>query len=108
MAQHHRLAQPHRAEAAMLVVVQVGAADAAVADADADLARAGLERRMVLDAEVLRRVDDDGAHHLTSVSSGPAGEMRRHVVAHQLAHGLAGLDRAARRMRRQQDIRESR
>ena len=40
----------------------------------------------------------------TGVSERPAGEMGGEIVAHQLAHGLAGLDRAAGMVRLQHDI----
>ena len=48
---------------------------------------------------------DDGAHErflllqTTGVSKRAAGEMRLEIVANQLSHRLAGLDRAARLMR---------
>ena len=62
MAEDHRLAQPHGAEAAVVEVVQVGAADAAGLDRDLDLAGAGGLGRALLDAQILRGMDDDGAH----------------------------------------------
>ena len=51
--------QPHHAEAAVIVVVQVGSADAAGLDGNGDLAGAGLFFRPFLDPEVLCGVD----HH---------------------------------------------
>ena len=62
VAEDHRLAQPHGAEAAVVEVVQVGAADAAGLDRDLDLAGAGGLGRALLDAEILGGMDDDGAH----------------------------------------------
>ena len=62
VAEDHRLAQPHGAEAAVVEVVQVGAADAAGLDRDLDLAGAGGLGLALLDAEILRGMDDDGAH----------------------------------------------
>ncbi len=60
--QDHRLAQPHGAEAALLVVMQVRAADAAGADADLHLAGPGRFGRDRLDAQVAGGVDDDSLH----------------------------------------------
>ena len=66
VAWDQRLADADRAEAAVLIIMKVGAADAAVADADVDVARA--EGRVVdlADAEVAGAVDDGGAHHRTA------------------------------------------
>ena len=64
MAEHHRLFHANGAEAAMLVVVQVGAADAAAANADAQLAGAEIGGRYLLDAQVAGGVDDEGFHRL--------------------------------------------
>ena len=60
--ERHRLLDPHGAEAAVVVVVQVRAADAARRDADADLVRSRRHDGDVLDPQVLGRVDDDAAH----------------------------------------------
>ena len=62
VAKDHRLAQPHRAEAAVVVIVQVGTADAAEGDAHADVARAEPGDFRLLDPQVLRRVGDHSAH----------------------------------------------
>ena len=62
VAEDHRLAQPHGAEAAVVVIVQVGAADAAEGDPHANLARAERRNGASLDPEVLGGVGDDGAH----------------------------------------------
>ena len=66
--ERHGLLQAHGAEAAMVVVVQVGAADAAGLDPDADIARAQRRHLDLLDAEVLRSMDDDAAHGLFSLT----------------------------------------
>ena len=62
VTEDHRLLDPHRAETAMLVIVQVGAADAAGFDRDLDLAGSGFGECGGLHAQVLGSVDDDGAH----------------------------------------------
>ncbi len=62
MAKDQRLAHADRAEAAMQIVMQVRAADAAGLDLDADLPRTGFADRDLVDAEVLFGMDDDGAH----------------------------------------------
>src|SRR5262249_40007437 len=62
VAERHWLLNRHGAEAAMVIVVQVGAADAAIGYSDADLARAGRGVRIAVDPQVLRRMNDDGAH----------------------------------------------
>ena len=64
VAQHHRLLDAHGAEAAMLEVVQVRAADAACAHAHLQLMR--LERRRVdlFNAQVAGGVDDEGFHEV--------------------------------------------
>jgi hypothetical protein len=62
VAEDHRLLEPHRAEAAVKIVVQIGAADTARLDAHLDLVgpeRGGRDR---LDAKVFRRVQYGGAH----------------------------------------------
>jgi hypothetical protein len=62
VAQDHRFLDPHGAKAAILVVVQVGPADAARPDADHHLAQSGGRVRDLVDAQVARRVDDCGFH----------------------------------------------
>ena len=69
------------------------------------------ERRIggLLDSEVLGGVGDDGAHgrflfQTTGVSKRAAGEMRLEIVANELSHRLAGLDRAARLVRLDDDV----
>lgn len=59
MAEHHRLLQPDRAEAAVPEVMQVGAADAAHRDIDAHLARADLAGVLLFEPQVVRPVDHD-------------------------------------------------
>ena len=68
MAEHHRLPHAHRAEAAMQVVVQVRAADAAGADAHARR-RVGPSSGAVdlLDAQILFGMDDDGERMAASL-----------------------------------------
>src|SRR6185295_8100967 len=53
MTEDHRLLQPHGAEAAVEIVVQVGAANAAGLDAHLDLVRAERRNRDMLDAKIL-------------------------------------------------------
>jgi hypothetical protein len=62
MAEDHRLAHAHGAEAAMVVIMQVGAADAARLDAHGDLAGAERLDGALLDPQIFRRVDHDRAH----------------------------------------------
>src|SRR5207253_2011779 len=66
VAENHRLLQPHGAEAAVEVIMQVGATDASGLDADLDLT--GSKRRgcHALDAKVLGRVEHGGAHGSSS------------------------------------------
>ncbi|MND39747.1 hypothetical protein D3C80_304730 [compost metagenome] len=66
MAKDHRLTHAHGAETAVIVIMQVGAADAARLDGDLDLSRAGLFVRPFLDPQILRRVDDNRFHSLSS------------------------------------------
>ncbi len=73
VTERHRLLNAHGAEAAMVIIVQVGAADAAIGDLDADLAGAGHGVGIIVDPQVLRRVDDDGAHGLLP--------LRNHIAA---------------------------
>ncbi len=62
MSQHHRLADPDRSESTVMVIVQIRSADAASLDPDVDLVRAGLLFLAVLDAQIFRCMNDDGAH----------------------------------------------
>ena len=62
MPEDHRLAEPDRAEAAVVEIMQVRPADAAGLDRDLDLAGSGGLGLALLDPEVLRGMDDDGAH----------------------------------------------
>ena len=62
MSKRHRLLDPHRAEAAMMVVVQVRAADAAGGDLDAHFVGRRCRIGIAVDPQVFRGVDDDGAH----------------------------------------------
>src|SRR5882672_4920242 len=62
VAEDHRLLDAHRAKAAMQVVVQVGPADAAGADADFHVTAAHGSNVRLLDPEVAGGVDDGGLH----------------------------------------------
>ena len=62
VAEDHRLAHADRAEAAVVVVVQIGAADAAGLDGDLDLSGPGSLRLALLDAQVLGGMNDNGFH----------------------------------------------
>ncbi len=62
MAEDHGLAYAHRAEASILIVVEVRAANAAGFDGDFDLARACLAGIALFDAQVAGSVNDDGFH----------------------------------------------
>ena len=66
MAEDHRLPHAHRAEAAVIVIMQVGAADATRFDSNLDLPRAGLLGLPFLDPQILGRVDDNRFHSLSS------------------------------------------
>ena len=61
VAEHVRPADDARLDAAVLVVVDVGAADADRGDLDEHVERPGLGHRAVLDADVAGRVEDRGA-----------------------------------------------
>ena len=52
VAHDDRFADPDRTEAAILVIMQVGAADAAMADGQQDLARTGGRNALQLDADI--------------------------------------------------------
>lgn len=58
----HRFAHPHRAEAAVVEVVQVRPANAARLDGDLDLPRSGQLLLMLLDAQIAGGMDDDCLH----------------------------------------------
>ncbi len=62
VAERHRLLDPHRAEAAMVIIMQIGAADAAGCDLDADLTAGRCRIGIIVDPQILRSVNDDGAH----------------------------------------------
>src|SRR4051812_23961601 len=62
VAERHRLLDPYDAEAAVMIVVQIGPADAAVRDLDADFTRTGCCIRVAIDPQIFRCVNDDGAH----------------------------------------------
>jgi hypothetical protein len=62
VAQHHGLLETDGAESAVLVVVQVRAADAAGAHAHADLSRPDRRRRNVFNAKVTGTMDDECVH----------------------------------------------
>ena len=68
MAEDHRLAQANRAEAAMQVVMEVGTADAAGADADLDVLRADLGNLGLFDPQIARGMDDGGSHRFSPCS----------------------------------------
>ena len=70
VAQHHRLLDAHGAEAAVLEVVQVRAADAAGAHAHLQLVAARSSGvAIVFDAQVAGGVDDEGFHGCWSFQS---------------------------------------
>lgn len=75
----HRLLNAHGAEAAMVIIVQVGAADAAIGDLHTDFTGAGRGIGKAVDPQILRRVDDDGAHGFTPSARSVAG--RDHIAA---------------------------
>src|SRR3546814_5061792 len=60
VAEDHGLSQPHGAEAAVMIVVEIGAADAAGPDPDPHLARSGGGGVDSLDAQILRSVNEIG------------------------------------------------
>jgi len=60
MAQNHRLAHAHRAETAIVKIVQIGPANAACANANGHLPLARRRHRDRLDAQILGCVDDGG------------------------------------------------
>src|SRR6266702_3252104 len=57
MAEDHRLPQANRTEAAMLIVMEVGAADAAGANADLDVLRPDGGDLSLLDSQIARGMD---------------------------------------------------
>ncbi|MDR6080273.1 hypothetical protein QE453_001174 [Agrobacterium sp. SORGH_AS440] len=62
MAQHHRFTQPHGAETAMIVIVQITAADSAPGQTEPHLTRSRLFLRPVFDAHILCPVGDNRFH----------------------------------------------
>ena len=66
MPQRHRLSDPDRAESAVMVIMQVRAADAAGGDFYAHFVRTGRGIGNIVDPEVFRGMDDDGSHELCS------------------------------------------
>ena len=72
MAEDHGLLDPHRTEAAMLEVVQVGAADAAGAHAHPELLGPDLRRLDVLDAEIAGGVNHECIHGSARSEKGDA------------------------------------
>ena len=62
MAEDHRLADPDCPEAAVMVVVQIGAADAPRLDGHLDLSRPRRFRLAFLDAQVFGGMNDNGFH----------------------------------------------
>ena len=65
VAQDHRLAYPHRAEAAMVEIMQVGSADAAGLRRDLDLFGTGRLGFAFLNPQIAGSMDDDGFHCCT-------------------------------------------
>ena len=62
VAQDHRFAQAHRAKAAVVIVMQVRAADAAPGQPETKLAGAEWLVRAVFEAQVVGGMNDDRAH----------------------------------------------
>jgi len=65
VTEDHGLAHPHRAETAVVEIVQAGPADAAGFYRDLDLARTGRLRFPLLDPKIAGRMNDDGFHCCT-------------------------------------------
>ena len=65
VTEDHRLAHPHRAEAAMVEIMQIRSADAAGLDGDLDLSRTGCLGFALLDPQIASRMNDDGFHCFT-------------------------------------------
>ena len=74
MAKDHRLAQAHSAKAAMVEIMEIGAADASEANPHPDLAGANLSHGDLFDPQVFRGIGDDGAH-----GSDPSDSQTREV-----------------------------
>jgi hypothetical protein len=81
VAEDHRLPDPHRAEAAVVEVVQIRAADAAGADADLDVARPEVRDGRRFDPKVVRGVDDDGERHGADLSRDHDGDVPTAIIA---------------------------
>ena len=62
MPEDHRLFQANRSEPAVVVVMEIGAADAPGRQPQPDLTRPRLALGDLFDADVLGRVDDNGFH----------------------------------------------
>ena len=62
MAQHHRLAQTHGAETAVVVIVQIRAANSARRQPDLDFAGTGSFNGPLLNAKIFCGVNDDRFH----------------------------------------------
>ncbi len=93
MAEHHRLAQPHEPEAAVVVIMQIGAANAAGGDAHANVVGAEFGDVDVLDPQILGGVGYDRAHDLCSPESGIA---TTRASGGRMAKWAAGLARRSR------------
>ncbi len=70
MPKDHRFPQPNRAEAAVVVVMQVRSADPARRQPQPHLSRPLGFLGPVLDPQVTRGMNDNRPHHSTGVSSG--------------------------------------
>jgi hypothetical protein len=63
MAQHHRLLDAHSAEAAIVVIMQIGPANAATFNPDLDIMGPHGRQRDVLHPQIMRRMDNYGFNH---------------------------------------------
>ena len=78
MAENHRLAHPHRAEAAGVEIMQVRTANAAALDLDRDVVGSKRIHRHRVDPEVVRGVDHDRARGRGKGKSGHGELQLRH------------------------------
>jgi hypothetical protein len=62
MAKDHRLLDPDRAKAPVLIIVQIRPADAPGPDPDPDIAGAGFRNRDGFDPQIPRGMDNHSAH----------------------------------------------
>ena len=62
MTEDHRLAHPHRAEAAMVEIMQIRSADTAGLDGDFDLSRTDYFGFAFLDPQIAGSMNDDSFH----------------------------------------------